>query len=70
MISKMEMINYKCFAKKEIKFSEMTILAGANAAGKSSIIQALLLFYGSLKNSDKKTDVIDVSNALRIQVGI
>ena len=69
MISKMEMINYKCFAKNEIKFSEMTILAGANAAGKSSIIQALLLFYGSLKNSDKKTDVIDVSNALRIQVG-
>lgn len=69
MVSKLEMINYKCFAHNEIKFSKMTILAGANAAGKSSIIQALLLFFSSLKNSDKKIDVIDVSNALRIQVG-
>lgn len=66
MISKMELKNYKCFSDNQIAFSDLTILAGANAAGKSSIIQALLLAYNSL-NTDNAT--IDVSKSLGIQVG-
>ena len=66
MVSKMQLINYKCFPNTQIKFSDMTILAGANAAGKSSIIQALLLAYNSMNIQDK---AIEVSKALGIQVG-
>lgn len=66
MISKIKMLNYKCFSNSKMDFSKLTILAGANAAGKSSIIQALLLAYNSL-NTHEKT--IDVSKALGIQAG-
>ena len=66
MVSEMQLINYKCFPDIRIKFSGMTVLAGANAAGKSSIIQALLLAYRSLGVSDK---TVEVSKALGIQTG-
>lgn len=66
MVRKIIMQNYKCFSDSEIDFSDLTILAGANAAGKSSVIQALLLAYYSLNAHDK---TIDVSKALGIQVG-
>ena len=35
--------NFKCFRKESISFSDLTIFAGANASGKSSVIQTLLL---------------------------
>jgi len=36
--------NFKCFLDKEIEFSNLTVLAGENGAGKSTVIQSLLLF--------------------------
>jgi predicted ATPase len=35
--------NYKCFKKQHIKLGPLTVLAGGNSVGKSSVIQALLL---------------------------
>lgn len=35
--------NYKCFKKQLIKLGPLTVLAGGNSVGKSSVIQALLL---------------------------
>lgn len=43
MISKVNIENYKCLVKKEVNFSPLTILAGGNAVGKSSVLQSLLL---------------------------
>ena len=42
MIDKLKLTNFKCFKEETIHFKPMTILTGANAAGKSSVIQALL----------------------------
>ena len=47
MIKKFLIRNYKCFPELGISFKRMNILAGANAAGKSSVIQALLLAYAA-----------------------
>lgn len=39
----MNIRGFKCFAEKQIELNNMTVLTGANASGKSSVIQALLL---------------------------
>lgn len=43
MIEKIDVINFKCLGKHTITCAPLTILAGANGSGKSSVIQALLL---------------------------
>lgn len=35
--------NFKCFKKQSVDLRQMTVLAGGNSVGKSSIVQALLL---------------------------
>lgn len=51
--------NFKCFAEQDIPLNQLTVLAGANAAGKSSVIQTLLLYRltleraGLIKNRDQ-----------------
>ena len=47
MIDKLKLTNFKCFKEETIHFKPMTILTGANAAGKSSVIQAFLLMQHS-----------------------
>lgn len=66
MIQKLILKNFKCFSDSEIALNQMTILTGANAAGKSSIIQALLLAMSTLKCQDSS---IDVSKSLGIATG-
>lgn len=43
MIKELRLQNYKCFLDNTIEFGKISILAGANAVGKSSLIQSLLL---------------------------
>lgn len=44
--------NFKCFRDKTIKFRNLTVLAGGNGAGKSTVIQSLLLFAQSFDGED------------------
>ncbi len=46
--------NFKCFEEQTIKFSNLTVLAGGNGAGKSTVIQSFLLFAQSFKRKDFK----------------
>lgn len=43
MISKLALRNIKCFGDVSFNFSNLTVFCGANSAGKSTAIQALLL---------------------------
>ena len=43
MISKLQLTNFKCFDSVLFKMSNLTVFCGANSAGKSTAIQALLL---------------------------
>lgn len=74
MIDKLAVTNFKCFDKKIIDFRHLTILTGANAAGKSSVIQALLLLHYSndlMKNTGERWDKesIDINRVFGFQVG-
>lgn len=42
-LKKIKIKNLKSFSEKEVKFSDITIFSGLNSAGKSSIINSLLL---------------------------
>lgn len=48
MIKTMELTNFKCFPSQQIAFRPLTLLTGVNSAGKSTVIQALLLLRQNL----------------------
>lgn len=67
MFKKLTISNFKCLVNESIEFKNITILTGANAVGKSSVIQSLLLLDGaSKKNSD---EILDVNKILGIKIG-
>lgn len=64
MIKKIQIENFKCFLNTTVEFNNLTVLAGANGAGKSSIIQVLLLIRQLYKGSDSKLTVIPINNKI------
>lgn len=50
-ITAIELLNFKCFMSLRLPIEPLTILTGYNAAGKSSVLQSLLLFSQELKNN-------------------
>ncbi len=52
MISAIRLRNFKCFHALELACSALTLLCGLNGAGKSSVIQALLLLRQSFESGD------------------
>ncbi len=66
MIQSLELKNFKCFDQLKLQLAKMNILAGSNAAGKSSVIQALLLADAT---SREKGDSVDATEALGVAVG-
>jgi len=51
MIQSIELTNFKCFERQEVVLRPLTLLAGLNSSGKSTIIQALLLLRQSFLES-------------------
>ena len=66
MIKSIEIKNFKCFDDLKLPLSPLTILAGGNAAGKSTVMQALLLADATAR---EKGDSVDASEALGVAVG-
>ncbi len=48
-MNKLEIKGFKCFINARIPLSMLTVLAGGNSVGKSSVIQALLLIRSNLE---------------------
>lgn len=53
MIDVVNIKNFKCFSEEKFEFTSMNILTGANASGKSTVIQAILLFLERFKKREK-----------------
>ncbi len=58
MLKKLQIQNFKCFLNQTIDFGQITVLAGANGVGKSSLIQSLLL----LRRFYESTLVVEIDN--------
>mgnify|MGYP001025580412 FL=1 len=66
MIKAIELKNFKCFDNLRLPLAKLTILAGANATGKSTVMQALLLAEATAR---EKGNSVDASEALGVAVG-
>ena len=49
----LEIENFKCFTRKTIPINRLTVLAGANGNGKSTVIQALLFLRRTIEHCAK-----------------
>lgn len=86
MIERLDLQYFKCFEELKLPLSQLTLLSGSNAAGKSSVIQALnllhqtisnhewsnrLLLNGNIVNAGTVQDVVDKVNGRRgFQIGL
>ena len=52
MITQLQLRNFKCFPVLDLPLAPLTLLCGLNGAGKSSVIQALLLLRQSFESGD------------------
>lgn len=53
MIKKLKLKNFKCFSNIEFELGNVSLLAGANGCGKSSLIHALLLLRQSIEQCNQ-----------------
>lgn len=57
-MEKLRIKGFKCFLDKELYLNKLTILTGNNGAGKSSVIQALLLLRSIIESCAKYSEEI------------
>ena len=52
MLNLLELKHFKCFELLRLPLSNLTILSGTNASGKSSILQALMLLHQTMRDHE------------------
>jgi predicted ATPase len=52
MITKLQLLNFKCFEKQPITLGAINVFAGSNGTGKSTVIQSILLLFQSYQTGD------------------
>ena len=71
MISRIKLTNFKCFELVDLNVSPLTLFCGVNGAGKSSVIQALLLLRQSLKSGELQQNKLNLNgNLIELGVGL
>ena len=60
MLKKLRIRNFKCFNDFSLDLKEFTILTGSNSAGKSTVIQSILLSDSAYKDYEKRIYINDV----------
>ena len=69
MITEIRLRNFKCFEALELPLGPFTLLSGTNSAGKSSVLQSLLLLRQCQLHDQLKPGAIAVLNGELIQLG-
>jgi predicted ATPase len=70
MESRLTIENFKCFSKQNIEFRDLTVLAGANSVGKSTVVQALLLARTCLNIKNRKVPAsINLNDIYNLNLG-
>ena len=70
MLKLLKIENFKCFSgKTSIPLSKVTVCTGMNSVGKSTLIQALLLFKQSCENLGKFKDLNVLLNTDALKLG-
>ncbi|MEE9394283.1 MAG: DUF3696 domain-containing protein [Planctomycetota bacterium] len=67
MLTRLDLEHFKCFERLKLPLGSMTLLAGTNAAGKSSILQAMVLLHQTMKLNEWSTHLL--LNGDELQLG-
>ncbi len=52
MLARIDLQHFKCFALLKLPLRPLTLLSGANASGKSSVLQALVLLHQTVREHE------------------
>lgn len=69
MIRKIKVKNFKCFDEMSVGCRELNLFTGVNGMGKSTMIQALLLFRQTYERSRSGLDEVMVLNGRYVRLG-
>jgi len=66
MLSRLDLRHFKCFEVLHMPLAPLTLLAGLNASGKSSILQALVLIHQTMREHEWSTRLMLNGDAVRL----
>ena len=69
-LSAVELENFKCFRRQRFELRNLTVLAGLNGVGKSSVIQALLLIRQSLSGNRMRRQLLLSGELVELGTGV
>ena len=67
MLTRLDLEHFKCFELLKLPLGRLTLLSGANASGKSSALQALVLLHQTMKEAEWSTRLM--LNGGELQLG-
>lgn len=69
MIERLELSNFKCFSHQEFDFNKLTVFCGYNAAGKSSVVQSLLIAQQASGTAVNEMTSIPLNGPFGLELG-
>ncbi|WP_419589462.1 AAA family ATPase [Thiolapillus sp.] len=66
MITQVNLKHFKCFELLKLPLTNLTLLSGANASGKSSILQAMVLLHQTMREHEWSTRLMLNGNTLKL----
>ena len=67
MLTRVDLRHFKCFDTLKLPLRPLTLLSGANASGKSSVMQALVLLHQTMREHEWSMRL--VLNGTAVQLG-
>ena len=58
MIKRLDLKSFKCFESVCLPLAPLTLLSGANASGKSSVLQSLVLLHQTMQENEWSTRIL------------
>ena len=66
MLTRIDLRHFKCFETLKLPLRPLTLLSGGNAAGKSSVIQALALLHQTMREHEWSQRLMLNGSAVRL----
>lgn len=66
MLARIELRHFKCFDALKLPLSRLTLLSGANASGKSSLLQALVLLHQTMRDHEWSNRLVLNGSSVRL----
>ena len=66
MLTRLDLRNFKCFQDLQLPLAPLTLLAGGNASGKSTILQSLVLLHQTIRENEWSTRLMLNGESIRL----